>query len=1070
MRKPIFSIRRKTGKKPAGLFLEKKENQPGRILSYSLIICLALSPALVEATGTSSNQVQVSAGQEKTITGRVVDKNGQPLPGVSVLVKGTKQGTSTNAEGNFSIKVANDNATLIFQSVGKKPKEVKAGNGANITIVLDDENTSLDTVVTVAFGTQNKRTMTSSVSQVNTKVMQDRPVNNLASALQGQVPGLNIVSRSGQPGANPSINIRGIGSISSGTAPLVIVDGIPSSLAQVNPNDVESVSVLKDASASALYGARAANGVILIVTKKGKLGKPSVSYSGYVGWQKPTELFQESDAYSYANAYNTALMHDAITRANPTFNPAKKVFTDQQLADWKSGAVPGTDWRDALFTGNNGFTQSHNIGISGGVSNGDVTVRNNLMLGYLQQNGNVANTSFKRFTFRDNGSIKWKRFSLDMNLGITYSDSIAPVSAAVGDLVAITSAINRQRPMDPIKTADGEWNITATNDTRNPVRQALEGGKGDTKNYNILANIVMGYDITKDLAVKFTNGVNYLTSNQDVFKNTLDWYNGETTGPNSSTKTDYTDIHYLQQLDVTYKKAFGDHHISAIIGGQQEFHTFKSLMGYRQDFILNTSGSLQLGAADGLNNSSTYYDWGLMGLFGRINYDYKRKYLLEVNAREDGSTRLTPGHNWDFFPSVSAGWRISEENFMESLKPAVTELKLRGSYGVLGNQQLPGQTNNELYYPYQAIIGAANDPAYWGPLYYAFGNKLLTPMTLAQNPNNSFTWERTSILDVALEGTLYRALHFSLGYFDKTTQNMLMGKQPSRVLGVPSYVANIGKMRNSGLEVELGYNKSTRSGFDIQLNGNFSYITNKLLDLGGQQLPASGVTKNTVGYALNSYYLYTNNGLLTKDEFLDPSVTLMNGQKYGDQKILDYDKSGKIDAGDKTMQKKSNTPKWMYGFNFDVAYKSFGIAGMLQGAAGNFMYLGGSTGYGFSSGYGITNWTIQHSYDPINAENNYNTRLPRVSVTNSINASYPSTIFLFNASYVRLKNLRFYYNVPGAWSRKIGVGSLRVYVSGQNLYTWSKLPKDLGIDPEINSATAGYPLVKIWTFGIDVNF
>ncbi|MBV4355739.1 SusC/RagA family TonB-linked outer membrane protein [Pinibacter aurantiacus] len=1069
MRKTLFSFKRKTSKKSAGLFPEK-ENHPSRILNYSVVLFLALSPALAGANGTSRYQGQINAGQEKTITGRVVDKNGQPLPGVSVLVKGTKQGTSTNAEGYFSIKVANDNATLIFQSVGKKAKEVKAGNGANLTIVLDDENASLDTVITVAFGTQNKRTMTSSVSQVNTKVIQDRPVNNLASALQGQVPGLNIVSSSGQPGANPSINIRGIGSIMSGTSPLIIVDGIPSSIAQVNPNDVESVSVLKDASASALYGARAANGVILIVTKKGKLGKPSVSYSGYVGWQKPTELFQEADAYSYANAYNTALMHDAISRAKPDFDPTKKVWTDEQLAGFKSGALPSTDWRDALFTGNNGFTQSHNVGISGGLSNGDVSVRNNLMLGYLQQNGNVANTSFKRFTLRDNGSIKWKRFSIDMNLGITYSNSLAPVSAAVGDLGAITSAINRQRPMDPIKTADGEWNITATNDTRNPIRQALEGGQSNTKNYNILANIVMAYDITKDISVKFTNGVNYLTSNQDMFKNTLDWYNGETTGPNSSTKTDYTDIHYLQQLDVTYKKTFGDHHIGVIIGGQQEFHTYRSLMGYRQDFILNTSGSLQLGAADGMDNSSTYYDWGLMGAFGRISYDYKRKYLLELNAREDGSSRLSPDHNWDFFPSVSAGWRISEENFMESLKPTVSELKLRGSYGVLGNQNIPGATNSALYYPYQATIGAANDPSYAGPLYYVFGDQLITPMTLKQNPNNTFTWERTSILDVALEGTLYKSLHFSLGYFDKTTQNMLMTVTPSRVNGGDPYVANIGKMRNSGLEVELGYNKATRSGLDIQLNGNFSYITNKLLDLGGQNLTVTGVTKNTVGYALNSYYLYTNNGLLTKDDFLNPSVTLLGGQKYGDQKILDYDKSGKIDAGDKTMQKKSNTPKWMYGFNFDVAYKNFGVAGMLQGAAGNFMYLGGSTGYGFSSGYGITNWTIKNSYDPINNPDNYNTRLPRVSASNTINASYPSTIFLFNASYVRLKNLRVYYNVPGAWSRKIGVGSLRAYVSGQNLYTLSKLPKDLGIDPEISSATAGYPLVKIWTFGVDVNF
>lgn len=344
-------------------------------------------------------------------------------------------------------------------------------------------------------------------------------------------------------------------------------------------------------------------------------------------------------------------------------------------------------------------------------------------------------------------------------------------------------------------------------------------------------------------------------------------------------------------------------------------------------------------------------------------------------------------------------------------------------------------------------------------------------MTITQDPNNSFTWERTSILDVALEGSLFnRRVNFSVGYFDKTTNNMLMTTTVSRVHGGKDYVANTGKMRNSGMEVELGYNKSTRSGFDIQLNGNVAYITNKLLDLGGQDLVAKGANKNAVGYPLNAYYLYINNGLLTKNEFLDPAVTLLGGQKYGDQKILDYDKSGKIDAGDKVMQNKSSTPKWTYGFNFDVAYKNFGIAGMLQGAEGGFMYLGASTGYGFSSGYGITNWTIRNSYDPINNPDNYNTRLPRVSASNTINASYPSTMFLFNSSYVRLKNLRVYYNLPRTWSSKIGVSGLRAYASGQNLYTLSKLPKDLGIDPEISSATAGYPLVKIWTLGIDVNF
>ncbi|HTN37290.1 MAG TPA: hypothetical protein VL053_09460, partial [Arachidicoccus sp.] len=280
----------------------------------------------------------------------------------------------------------------------------------------------------------------------------------------------------------------------------------------------------------------------------------------------------------------------------------------------------------------------------------------------------------------------------------------------------------------------------------------------------------------------------------------------------------------------------------------------------------------------------------------------------------------------------------------------------------------------------------------------------------------------------------------------------------------------IGKLRNSGIEVSLGYSKTSAAGISYALNGNFSYATNKILDLGGIEMAPTGTTKHVVGYPMNAYYLYQSEGLITKDEFLDPDYTLLNGQKYGDQKIVDRNKDGVLNADDKMMIDKSSTPKWYYGLNFDVSYHNFGIGGMVQGAAGGWLYLGASTGYGFSSGYGITDWTIKNAYDPINGEGNYNTRLPRVSVSNSINSSYPSNTYLFNSSYLRLKNLRVYYSLPASFTKKLSMQSARIYVSGQNLYTWSKLPRDLGIDPEISSPTAGYPLLKIYSFGLDVTF
>ena len=1027
---------------------------------------IILSPSVFLA---SSDQ------QQKSISGKVTDTSGAPLPGVSVVIAGTTNGTITDANGNYSLSGIQVGATLHFSFVGMSPRDVKISSQNTINVILEELSIGIDEVVAVAFGTQKKHTMTSSVSQVDSKALESRPVGNIASALQGQVAGINVTQNSGQPGTVASITIRGVGSLQSGTSPLIIIDGIPGTLSMVDPNDVESISVLKDAAACSLYGARAANGVILVTTKHGKLGKLSISYSGYAGYQDPTELFQEANAYNYANAYNLALMNDAITRTSPTFNEAKKVFTPTQLGDWQSGAVASTNWRKALFD-QNGFTQSHSVNISGGLNQENVTIKNNASFGFLEQRGNVIHTNYKRYSIRDNAELKWNKFTTGVSLGLTYSDSGEPTSAAVGNLGSIISAVNRQRPVDPIKTDDGEWNITATNDTRNPVRQAYEGGISSTDRYNILVNVNVGYEILKGLTAKLTNGVNYTESTNNAFKNSLSWYNGTVTGPNSSTKTSYRDVHYLQQFDVNYRKSFGKHNFAAIVGGQQEYHTYTYLMASRKNFINNSSESLQLGSVDGLDNSSTDYDWGLMGVFGRINYDFNQKYLLEVNFREDGSSRLSPGKNWDFFPSVSAGWRVSEESFMDGLKSVVSELKLRGSYGVLGNQNLPGADNNALYYSYKSIVGAANDPSYWGPLYYVFGGTLENPMTIVQDPNTAFTWERTALTDLAAEGNLWKGLiNFRLGYFSKKTTGMLMTKKVSAVHGGNDYVANIGKMRNSGVEIELGLNKTTQSGIAISLNGNMSYMTNKILDLGGQDLAASGVYKNTVNYPLNAYYLYVNDGLLTKNEFLDASYTLLNGQKYGDQKIKDISGAsgtpdGKINASDKVMTNKTSTPKWYYGLNFDVSYKKIGIAGILQGAAGYYKYLGGSVGYGFNSGYSITQWTIDNSYNPITDENNYNTRLPRVSATNSINNTYPSNMFLFNCSYLRLKNLQVYYNLPNHILDKVNISRAKIYFSGQNLYTLSALPKALGVDPEIGSATAGYPLVKVLSFGLDVTF
>ncbi len=1009
--------------------------------------------------------VKSETNHSKKVSGRVTDTKGEPLPGVTVAIKGTTTGTITDLNGNYHFNNLPKNAVLQFSFIGMQKMLVVVGNHSVINLTMKETSTALSQVVVVAYGTQQKATITSSVSVVKPDVLKDRPNYTLSTALEGQAAGVNVVQSSGQPGAVASISIRGVGSLQSGTSPLVIIDGVPGSLGMVNPNDVASISILKDAAASALYGSRAANGVILVTTKHAKVNKIAVSYTGYVGYQTPTELFQEANAYNYAKAYNEATMFDLITPTNLTFNTSKEPYTQQQLDDWKSGKSPSTDWRKALFS-QSGFTQSHFINVSGGINNNKASLKNDFSFGYMEQLGNVVNTSFNKFTLHNNSDLIWGRFNAELSLGIVSDKTLQPTSLAVGNLYAIINAVNRQSPTEPIKDANGNWNVTATNDTDNPIRQAKEGGSNDAKLYNILLNMNASYTLLDNLVIKFTNGVNYTSNYDNQFLNQLVWSTGMVTGPNKSDMSNYLKIYYMQNLNISYNKTLGKHHFKAIVGGEQEVENYNYMDMTRRNYINNSLGSMQLGSITGLTNYSEGFSWALQSLFGRLNYNYNNKYMLEFDFREDGSSRLSPSKRWGFFPSVSGGWQISKESFMSSLKPVISDLKLRASYGVLGNQELPGSTPNALYYRDASIIGP--DPNGWA---YVFGDNTINFMALLQSPNNILTWERTAITDIGLDGSLYnQKLTFTFDYFNKETRGILMTKEVSDVNGGGSYVANIGKMKNYGLEVTLGYAQHFSNGIILNLNGNFTAMGNKILNLGGQNLPQRGVYKNTVGYPLNAYYLYVSDGLVTKADFTNPNFKLLPGQLWGDQIIKDVNGDGVINSSDQVMTHKSSTPKYLFAFNFNVSYKGFGISGMLQGAADYYKYLGASVGYGFNSGYSITKWTIENSYNPYTSPDNYNTRLPRLSIDNSINNTYPSTMFLFNSSYVRLKNLQIYYDFQQSLLKRLKIKGLRIYLSGQDLFTISKLPKALGIDPEIGSATGGYPLVKIFTTGLNVSF
>ena len=568
-----------------------------------------------------SQQQGSSSGRK--ISGKVTDATGDVLPGVSVQIKGVTEGTITDVNGYYEINNVAKGATLVFSFVGMAPTSVDIENQEVVNVILKESTTNLGEVVVVAFGTQQKYTMTSAVTQVDNSVFKNRPIGDPVAGLEGQVAGVNVTQSDGTPGAASSIVIRGIGSLQSGTSPLVIVDGIPGTMTYIDPNDIESISVLKDASASAMYGSRAANGVILVTTKRAKTGKVAISYSGYVGWQRPTELFQEANAYNYASAYNFAKEYDFIKPSNLNFSDfsTQAPFTSQQIDAWKNGTVPSSPWRKTFFSGNNGLTQSHYIEASGGISNDDVTLRNNLSFAYFSQNGNVVNTSFNRYTVRDNSELNWGKFKAGFSIGLMANNTNQPYSKDIGGgLSSIISLINRQTPTDPIET-DGHWNPTLSTDSRNPVAEALLGGYNKLKTYNALLNMNLSYSILNNLILKFTGGLNYTGNYRNIFANTIVWDYPPTgqyfdNGPNSASMFNSQEYHYMGQLDLSYNKSFGKNNLSFIVGGQEELDQYNDGTMTGANYFNNTSNSMQLADPTTYTVNSNQWQWGLIGAFG----------------------------------------------------------------------------------------------------------------------------------------------------------------------------------------------------------------------------------------------------------------------------------------------------------------------------------------------------------------------------------------------------------------------------------------------------------------------
>jgi TonB-linked outer membrane protein, SusC/RagA family len=995
-----------------------------------------------------------ATAQQKTISGKITDENNQPLEGVSINLKSGKAGTATDANGNYTLNVPNSNGVLVISMVGYLQNEVAIGGNSTINVTLYKEASGLNEVVVVGYGTQKKVNLTGSVSTISSKQIERRPNISTSNALQGLAPGVTVTSQTGAPGGDQGqIRIRGINSFGgSNSDPLVIIDGVAGSLDDIDANLIESVSILKDAASSAIYGSRAANGVILITTKRAK-DKLTINYKGYVGKQSPTAIPKVTDGLTYMQVANDASMNDNGT----------KIYSDQDIEDFKQRYAEDPsnfDWQDAIFQGS-GLTHSHFISV---MANSGI-VRVAPSLSYVEQEGLIKNTNFKRYVFRNNLDITPSdKFSIRFDVAVTNKNRLQ-----IADEGTIWNYLGRMPTNIPIRYGD-KWSDGWVK--INPVGYIEEGGNRKTNNLEFYGNLNLTYKPTKWLSLMGMAAPRYLTRNNHVFtKSVMTYYEDGSEAGAGNTFTDLTESAYryfygTYLFQANAQKSVGGHNFSLLAGTSRETYDEKYLSGYRRDFTYDTYEVLNAGADNATkDNAGTQSQWALISAFGRLNYDFDGKYLFEANLRYDGTSRFIKNNRWAAFPSVSVGWVLSKEAFMEDLSDVVRLLKIRGSWGKLGNQNIGNS-----YYPFAEPLSLSS-VSMGGNIY-----QMVTQTTLS-NPN--LRWEETEMRGIGVDANLFNKLSFTFDYYDKTTDGILLKLNTSQLTGLASPYQNAAVVSNKGWEVSARYDDKI-GDFDLGIGFNISDVKNRIIDMKGQT--SGDLLRQQEGYAINSIYGYIADGLYQSQEEIDNGPTQIGNLKPGDVRYIDIagatDADGKpIPDGQITDADKviigSTIPRYTYGGNLDLGWKGLRLSAFVQGVGKADGYLNSHYVIPLANSSAVKPWQLDYW-----REDNRDAALPRVSVT-ATNNTQNSTLWMRSAAYLRLKNIQLGYDIPKAISKRLGLQSAFIYVNAQNLFTATRFYE--GYDPEINYNAAAadgvslgggnyYPQIKVFTFGIDIKF
>lgn len=982
--------------------------------------------------------------QQNIIKGTVSDENGNPLPGVNVQVEGTTIGAITDGNGIYSIDKPNEKVVLIFSFIGYNTQKLAASGKTTINITLVPTLKSLDEVVVVGYGTQKKVNITGSVSNISSENIIGKTVTQASLALAGEMSGVSVRQLSGNPGSDQAtIRIRGLGTFSgAGNNPLVIVDGVESSLNNLNPNDIKNISILKDAASSAIYGSKAANGVILVETKRGTEGKMKISYNTYFAKQKATEYINFVDSWTFAEALNEAL----------TNMGSNKRFTDEDIQKFKSGEDPINfpnifHYKD-MFTSGSGFQNRHDITFNGGTSETQYYFSG----GYLRQDGLVEKNFYDRYDMRLNLNSKIaEKIFLKVNVSGNVNTAKEPTGRETLDYI-VTAAVRLPNYIPGAKPDGSYGNI----ETHHPEADLASSSFAQTKGSYMSGNVDLSWNIFKDL--KITGKMGYAESNSDYKKFTAQYVVNPTitVQPNKLTASKGNSNILTMESLIEYDKLFGDHSIHILGGFSQQVSYSNSLGAYRYGFPNNELFEINAASPTNSTNSGSASRNKLRSYFGRANYSYMEKYLFEANLRYDGSSRFPEKNRYGLFPSFSAGWRISKEKFFQNINLGINDLKIRGSWGELGNQSIGN-------YPYQELISLNQN--------YPIAGSLIAGAAITTLPNKNIIWETTRMKNVGLDASLINnKINLTVDYFIRTTYDILYNVSASSMLGATPSVENAGTVENRGWDFNLEY-KNSYHDFSYSIAPTFSVVHNEVLKLANVKLDiARGLF---VGKSLGSIYGYVSDGLFVdagdiQNYATQPYVPSPGTIRYKDISGPDGVPDGVVTPAYDRKVIGSTMPSLMYGLRMNAKYKNLDLFVLFQGEGGNDRLL---TGYelAFCNQGNIQKWQLDARWT--NENPNPNAKYPRLDTQYS--AFYwttPSTYWLSSCSFLRLKNIQLGYSLPSALSEKLSISMFRVYISGQNILTFSKYKEGWDPEMEIRSNTAFYPPTAVFSAGINVVF